>query len=221
MISNEKFKRSNYNSLELSDNSSEDSDNKSEPLIESKKYKIKRINIKNEIVELKEYIATLENKIFNEIDQIKNKLQLINTAKQDIKIIPLKRQVFTESDISSEKLAKLLISKDINSIIKLIKMIYTPSTEYTIPIKYCIAKDNKKTMYYYSEDNKWELDEENFIINTLCDNIQKIFMRVNNLDIFANDDDFMKNQDFILRICDNKYKINIMKKIKEAFLFQN
>jgi hypothetical protein len=44
-------------------------------------------------------------------------------------------------------------------------------------------------------------------------------MRVNNLDIFNSDDDFMKNQDFILKICENKYKNNILKRIKEEFLY--
>jgi hypothetical protein len=212
----------------ISDNESEDSNYNSEDSISSNKsstsynkysIKIKKTKIKDEIIELKEYISSLEERLYNEINQLKSKLSLLNSVKQDIKLIPLKKQVFTEEEIGNDKITKLLINKDINCIIKLIKIIYIPSSEYIIPIKYCITKDNRKLMYYYSDNNDWVVDENNYIINTLCDNVQKIFMRVNNLDYFDSDDDFMKNQDFILKICDNKYKNNILKRIKEEFLY--
>ena len=213
IISDNESEDSNYNS--------EDSKSSDTSSISHNKYriKIKKNKKKNELIELKEYVSSLEERLYNEINQLKSKLSLVNSVKQDIKLIPLKKQVFTDEEISTDKIAKLLINKDINCIIKLIKMIYIPSVEYIIPIKYCITKDNRKLMYYYSDNNEWTVDENNYIINTLCDNVQKIFMRVNNLDIFDSDDDFMKNQDFILKICENKYKNNILKRIKEEFLY--
>ena len=175
-----------------------------------KKIKIKKVY--REINSLKKYIESLEEKIFLEINSIKKK---INNVNNDEIIIPLKNRIFTDKEYSVKNVANILLAHDINSIIKVIKIIYLPTSEHALPIKY-MTKDGRKSLYYFNEE--WIADEDNYIINTLCNNIQKIFMNVNDPDNFDNDDEFMKNQDFILKICDNKYKLHIIKKIKDELL---
>jgi hypothetical protein len=175
-----------------------------------KKIKIKKVY--KEINSLKKYIESLEEKIFLEINSIKKK---INNVNNDGIIIPLKNKIFTDKEYSVKNVSNILLSHDITSIIKVIKIIYLPTSEHVLPIK-IMPKDGRKSLYYFNEG--WFVDDDNYVINTLCNNIQKIFMNVNDPDNFDNDDEFMKNQDFILKICDNKYKQLILKKIKEELL---
>jgi hypothetical protein len=175
-----------------------------------KKIKIKKVY--KEINSLKKYIESLEEKIFLEINSIKKKKNNVNN---DGIIIPLKNKIFTDKEYSIKNVSNILLAHDINSIIKVIKIIYLPTSEHVLPIK-IMPKDGRKSLYYFNEG--WFVDDDNYVINTLCNNIQKIFMNVNDPDNFDNDDEFMKNQDFILKICDNKYKQLILKKIKEELL---
>ena len=74
------------------------------------------------------------------------------------------------------------------------------------------CKNNKKLEYW--ENNIWNSDIKK-LQDILSKNIQTCYLLVNNFNNYNNNIDvFMKNQNYILGLSDNKYKDKLIKNLK-------
>jgi hypothetical protein len=86
-------------------------------------------------------------------------------------------------------------------------------SEYVYPIRI-----SGKRSYDYYNNNKWNPDlYGHHIMNTICSNVQNLFLKYNTLDDEENIDgeDFLLNQKFLCKLSDEKYKREIFKSIIE------
>ena len=73
---------------------------------------------------------------------------------------------------------------------------------------------NRRTFeYYYNE--KWILDPSgHYIIKTLCNNVQNLFMKYNVIENkLLLEDQWYKNQQFIMKLSEERYKRELLKHI--------
>jgi hypothetical protein len=99
----------------------------------------------------------------------------------------------------------------INGDIQLFKKMYIEniSKEY-IPIRHI----KKKFQYWINDHMKDDDTNGEYIINVILKNIELCYMKINNTDNYGdNIDQFLKNQEHINKLNDNKYKEKIMSQI--------
>lgn len=114
-------------------------------------------------------------------------------------------------DIDQYFIRKCLDMNSTNGDIQLFKKMYIEnvSKEY-IPIRHI-----KKKFQYWLND-KMNDDDTNgeYIINIIVKNIELCYMKVNNIDNYENDlDQFLKNQEHIMRLPEIKYKERFLEMI--------
>ena len=113
--------------------------------------------------------------------------------------------------INKNDILRALNYRDYRSVILIFKLYY--KNKINSNAKYPIRIKGKRSYEYYL-NNKWNSDlYGHYSMNTICLNIQNLFIRNNILD--ENDEDFMLNQEFIYKLSDEKYKKDIFKHIIE------
>ena len=173
--------------------------------------------ILNKINFLEEKINNIESKINNFEEKINNiELNIINYNKNNNtntindSIIELKKE---ELNIDNKDVLKAISYRDYRSIIYIMKLIYKNKVNNTTsyPIKIV-----GKRSYEYFLNNKWHSDPYgHYITNTICLNIQNLFIKNNNFDLNIDYNDFLLNQNFIYKLSEDKYKKEIFKNIIE------
>jgi hypothetical protein len=104
-----------------------------------------------------------------------------------------------------------LDSANIESDIKMFKKMYIDN----IPKEYYPIRHIKKKFQYWL-DGHMNDDDTNatYIKNTILNNIEKYYLKVNIYENYVNDlDQFLKNQDYINKLHDEKYKDKFLSKI--------
>jgi hypothetical protein len=165
-----------------------------------------------------------DKKIESEKDK-KIELDKDNKDKKNIKSKKIKTQNDTEEELSKKYIdvkiqhfifenkfvKKCLDMNSINGDIQLFKKMYIEniSKEY-IPIRHI----KKKFQYWINDHMKDDDTNGEYIINVILKNIELCYMKINNTDNYGDDiDQFLKNQEHINKLNDNKYKEKIMSQI--------
>ena len=169
------------------------------------------IKILDKINSLEDRIKKIEKKI----DMINNK----NITNQIIEenIIELKLE---DLNINNEDTIKAIQYRDYRSIMYIFKLYYKTKTNETY--SYPIRIMGKRKFSYYDK-KQWNNDPfGHHIINVIFQNIQNLFIKYNDMEL--NDiscEDFVKNQTFICKLINDKYKRDIFKNIIEEVRINN
>jgi hypothetical protein len=142
------------------------------------------------------------------VSKVKKQKEILQNNQQDTiitKYIEIKVKHF---DIDEKIIKKYLNMNSTNGDIQLFKKMYIENVakEY-IPIRHI----KKKFQYWISDHMQDDDTNGEYIVSTVLKNIELCYMKVNNMDNYADDiDQFLKNQEHINRLHDIKYKEKIM-----------
>ena len=103
--------------------------------------------------------------------------------------------------------------------LNIFKKIYIENVQKT-----CYSIRHIKGHYQYWVDNKMNIDDNNgsYIKETIIHNIGLIYMEVNIFEDYKNDLDlFMKNQEYIMNMSNQKYKDKFFKSILKIIDINN
>ena len=179
----------------------------------SSKIKEDQENLINKIDSLEKRMILLENKVDLSIALAKKSKNLngLFDIEQDDNIVELKRETI---NISENDIVKALNYRDYRSVIYLFKVFYKNkiNKNYSYPIRVI-----GKRSYEYYANNRWNPDlYGHFIMNTICQNMENLFLTINNLDDYGDlidEEDFIPNQNFINKLSVEKYKKEIFRSI--------
>ena len=151
---------------------------------------------------------------YNKITTLENKIE---DLQQIIKDLQLKSNTSNRKDLKKERLnidnndiLEMLKYRDHRSVIDLFRNQYLNNY-----IEYPIRCTGQRK-YKYWNNNEWcdDLDGRN-IIDIICYNAQQLFLRVNNINSPKIDQNiFIDNQLFILKLSNYKYQRDILKYIR-------
>jgi hypothetical protein len=182
-------------------------------------------DIYNDELESNELLNSNSNETFNEtyIDSFNDSIKYLssnNSNKKSVKQVnktkktssSLYKEVRVEEfNIDTDFIKECLSQCCLDGDIKLFKKMYIDDVEKT---HYPIRHIKKKYQYWF--DNKMNDDDPNgtYIKNTVIQNIENAYLSVN---IYHEDetemDDFIKNQEHISKLSEQKYREQFMKKI--------
>ena len=162
--------------------------------------------ILNKINFLEEKINNIELNIINYNNSDKNN----NVSCNNINIIELKKE---ELNIDIKDVLKAICYRDYRSIIYIMKLYYKNkiNNTYSYPIRIV----GKRSYEYYLNNNWYPDPYGHYIMNTICNNIENLFIKNNNFDENIEYNDFLLNQNFIYKLSEEKYKKEIFKNIIE------
>lgn len=157
--------------------------------------------ILNEINKLNERINIIDNKINNKL--IKNDIILIEDLRE------LKKE---DLIINAKDILDSLQYRDYRSILRIFKIYYKNKLNNNFP--YPIKIVGKSSCEYYC-NNKWNPDSYCYHSReVIFYNIQNLFIKYNILDKISTED-FLLNQDFIIKLSNEKFQKSIFKNILE------
>ncbi len=186
--------------------------------------------MRNEFTQMKRLLLTNEmmlNQIFHKleflcsrVENIEEKVQLIEMQNRshfieiDGEIIRVRELKNERIDLPEEDVLRILIFRDYRSVLAIFKSYYQSVKGERIfyPIR---MKSKRNYEYFYK--NQWIHDANgHFITKTLCNNIQNLFLKYNQIDSrYLNEENWYLNQQFISRLSDEKYKKEIWNHIKD------
>ena len=136
------------------------------------------------------------NNTNNYVDSISNSISSNSLIYKDLKLEDI------ELDIIFIK--KCLHAQSISSDLKIFKKNYIDN----IPCGYYSIRNIKKKYQYWLNDKMNDDDDDGtYIKNTIVSNIYNAYLKINNYDNYADDiDQFVKNQEYILSLNEQKYK---------------
>jgi hypothetical protein len=166
-------------------------------------------------------IKKIDSKIDNillRVKNLENKIEYIETSKNNPDLKRLKDFKLEDLDIPDENILKALNYKDHRSILNIFKLYYknnlNPKYSYPIRIK-------GQYLYEYYLNDEWVPDlYGRSIINILCKNIEKLFIK-NNIIENVEPNTLILNQEFIYKLSDDKFKKSILVHIAEEIRISN
>jgi len=178
-------------------------------------------NIAHKLISIEELLLLTSSKILEKLEALdmrvhnleKLQIQLQSIKSYNLLNLDLIEIKYQDLDIKKEEVLKALAYNDYRSVIYIFRMIYKNknNTEYVYPIKI-----TGKRSYEYYCNNKWNPDlYGHHIMNTICLNIQNLFIKYCHIDDGDNFDDYILNQNFISKLSEEKYKKEILKSIME------
>jgi hypothetical protein len=164
------------------------------------------------------YLTSESSKVSSSFaDTINNNSEDGNNKKKKTKNKSYYKEIKRESiQIDQNIVKRCLDNCNIQSDVDLFKIIYTDSTykEY-YPIR------NIKKKYQYWLDNKMNDDDANgtYIKNVILKNIEELYLKINNYENYStNIEQFLKNQEHIHVLMEEKYKDRFLAKIIETIV---
>jgi hypothetical protein len=169
------------------------------------------------------YIHLLQkNNSLNNIENIDLELVLQNSpSKENIKNSPSKDDIKNSSfykelkresfDLDENFIKKCLSNASLNDDIKMFKKMYIDDvSKEHYPIRHM-----KKKLQYWCEGHMIDDDTNGtYIKNTILKNIEECYFKVNQYDNYTNDiEQFLKNQEHINKLSEQKYKDKFLQKI--------
>ena len=196
--------------------------------------KTNNLILEQKIDNLEEKVNNLENTIFNlkktekkEINIKEENITEKNITEKNIKDENIKDENIKEENIENnfkyKDLKEECFTLDYNFVkscldntniqcdIKIFKKIYIDE----IPKEYYPIRHIKKKFQYW-KDNHMNDDDSNgtYIKNTVLKNIEQCYLKINIFENYTNDmDQFLKNQDHINKLREEKYKDKFLSKI--------
>ena len=201
--------------------------------------KLNNNSLEQKIDNLEEKIYTLENIILNLKKEPYNNLEITkkyevineedikeikNINKEDIKVIKeTKIKTFSINENKYKDLKEEYTNLDYNFVkscldntniqsdIKIFKKIYIDD----VPKEYYPIRHIKKKFQYWKDDHMNDDDSNGtYIKNIILKNIEKCYLNINIFENYTNDmDQFLKNQDHINKLREEKYKDKFLDKI--------
>ena len=188
----------------------------------------KKISLYNEKLNIIiKMIEELNEKIDNlQIDSNKSVNNLIDSNNSTNKLIDKDINPINNVSISSYKdikkeyfniddsfIKECLNMLNIQGEIKIFKQIYIDNVEK----EYYPIRHIKKKIQYWNDGHMIDDDSNaNYVKNTVLKNIEECYLRVNTYDNYGNNmDQFLKNQDYIKKLSEQKYKDKFLLKIIE------
>ena len=162
------------------------------------------LEIDNILIENNDNNLIINNDNNDDNDNINNNILKMSLIK-DIKI--------EKFNIDNNLILKFLLNNDIIGDVNLFKLLYLDNVpKHLYPIQY----NGKKTFKYWY-NNTWNIDSNgNYIKNTiLANNIYNIYLKLNQIEIINNIDQFINNQTHILKLSDIKYQDKWLNQIKD------
>jgi hypothetical protein len=153
---------------------------------------------------------------FIEKTMISIKISSNNKNSEEVNIDGLVNLKLEKLDVSKDDVFKFMGYRDYRAVICIFRLIYKNKTnqEYVYPIRI-----SGKRSYDYYNNGKWNPDLYGYhIMNTICLNVQNLFLKYNTLDDEDEEisgEDFLLNQKFICKLSDEKYKKEIFKSVIE------
>jgi hypothetical protein len=119
--------------------------------------------------------------------------------------------------VDVDEVLKCLVYRDYRSVLHIFKLHYR--TQIHGNIYYPIRMKSKRTYEYYLR-GKWLLDPNgHYITKTVCNNIQNLFMRFNDIDNKKiTENTWYANQTFIQKMSDEKFKKEIFRHIVDELV---
>ncbi len=163
--------------------------------------------ILNKVCSIEDRLTTLES------------LSKINFAELDGEILTLKEIKNERLDISEQDVFRALVYKDYRTILYIFKMYYGVKRGKKIfyPIR---PKSAQNCQYFFN--NQWIDDRYgNYTCKTLFTNIQNLFFRYNIFSKKMSQEEWFSNQQFILKLSEEKYRKSIFKSIMDEIINNN
>jgi hypothetical protein len=179
--------------------------------------------------EILDEINNISSKIINKLDSLENrvtkiekKIDMINNKNITNQIIDENLVELKQEDLNIDQsdVFKAIEYRDYRSIMYIFKLYYKTKTNETYA--YPIRIIGKRKFSYY--DNKqWNNDSfGHHCINVIFQNIQNLFIKFNDMELYdISYEDFIKNQTFICKLINDKYKRDIFKNIIEEVRINN
>lgn len=184
-------------------------------------HSLQRIMMRTEMMmgEIFRKLDTISQRIENVEDRLTHieECQKYSYAEFNGEIIKIKEIKSESYDISESEVIKALVYQDYRSFIYIFKSYYRSIQGGKI--FYPIRMKNRRTFEYYY-NGRWVLDPNgHFIIKTLCNNVQNLFMKYNVIEnkLFV-EDQWYHNQQFIMKLSDERYKKEILKHIIDEIM---
>jgi hypothetical protein len=175
--------------------------------------KNKNRSVSNKCKELNNY------ETFSDSNDISENIIIENNVVEIIKEnYTINKNIDTYKEIKSENydldinfIKNCLHQNSIDGEIELFKKIYIDNiSKEFYPIRHI------KKKYQYWKDNKMNDDDTNgtYIKNTIINNIEQSYFSVNTIEEYSNDiEQFIKNQEYIIKLNEQKYKDKFFSKI--------
>jgi hypothetical protein len=148
-----------------------------------------------------------------------NEMNIINETNNKKKIKEKDKKVIIDNykEIKKEKydldiifIKDCLDMNNIDGEIKIFKKVYMEN----ISKQYYPIRNFRKKMQYWYNDNMNDDPNGNYIKNTILENIENCYLSVNNIDNYKNNiEQFLKNQEYIIKLCEQKYKDKFLNSI--------
>jgi hypothetical protein len=185
------------------------------------------INVLEEIKNISSKIFEDQKNILNKINSLDERMICIEKNMTNIKITSSNKNInetninglvnfkLEKLDIDKENVIKFMKYRDYRAVVCIFRLVYKNKTnsEHVYPIRI-----SGKRSYDYYNNNKWNPDlYGHHIMNTVCSNVQNLFLKYNTLDDVENIncEDFLLNQKFLCKLSDEKYKKEMFKSIIE------
>ena len=181
----------------------------------------KIMDISSKIYNDQHEILVKINSLEERVISIEKKLELSLNSKllNNFPIDSLKELKKEDLVIDKKDILKALSYRDYRSIIYIFRLYYKNKTNslFAYPIKIT----GKRSFEYYL-NSVWNPDLYGYYsMNTICLNIQNLFIQNNTLDGSIGHEDFILNQEFIYKLSDEKYKKDVFKNIVEEVRINN
>ncbi len=200
-------------------------DNKDKIMIKSNNY----INLPSEFERIQNRMSIYQNTLlekmeimFNKINTIEDRLTRLeqnakfNYVEFEGEILTIKELKMERLDIDEDIVLKALVYKNYQSVIYIMRHYYrtTRGNKVFYPIR---MKSRRNFEYFYN--NQWLNDAYgHYITKVICNNVQNLFLRYNKINKHINEEELFFNQQFILKLSEEKYKKEIFKNIVDELM---
>lgn len=154
--------------------------------------------------------------VLTRIKKLENKVEFIETYQNQSDIKKIRELKFENMNISNPDAIKALNYRDYRSVLHIFKLYY--KNKLNVKNMYPIRIKSTRSYEYYSND-EWIPDlYGKSIMNILCRNLEKLFIRINTID-HVGPDYILQNQEFIYKMSDDKFKSDVLNRIIEEIRF--
>jgi hypothetical protein len=174
---------------------------------------MENLNQLTNINDTQQLIANLVLPLLSELRELKDEVKSLKQQNSNM-ITKNKSLVFKKEILKIEPkiLLKILDYNSHRTELELFKLYYLKNNDiHECPID--IITDKK--IKYYSEDG-WKMDYEGYeTLDILCYNIYRTLLSINTLENIENSEKFLKNQTYLNKFLDNRYRNIVYKKIRD------
>ena len=183
--------------------------------IDEPKKTIRRKSPSIDLTEIQTRLFNLEEKT-DLIIQLLEELKVSKMSNEEIgnNILCVKKEKI-KIKMEETEIVEYLNQKSIEMDAELLYNYYLRDTEH----KYYSIKKLKANEYTFLGEAGWQIDKNgNELKNILSHNLKKLYTRINRFEIIQNNDEVLKNQEYINNLLDKKYQTLLLETFSEKYL---